>query len=114
MAFYTIVKHDLGIQVLCFHGRITFGWETEGCRLKLKELLSQGERKYVFDLGDVQYVDSAGIGFLVSCLITLWQGGAYLRLAEAPERVVHVLEITRLRTVFEVFPSREAALQGFH
>ncbi len=113
-AHFIISKQDSGCQLVAFHGRVTFGRQTERCRQKLKELLEQGERRFVFDLADVEYVDSAGVGFLVTCLTTLHQAGAKLRLTTVPERVQHVLEITRLNTVFEIFPDRKRALENFN
>ena len=113
MPLFTLAKQDYVAQVFCFQGRITFGRETERCRQVLKDLLAQGETKFVFDFSDVEYVDSAGIGFLVSCLITLGQSGARLRLVCLPERVRYVLGITRLDTVFEILNTREQALQSF-
>jgi len=109
MPSYTVSKLDPETQLVCFQGRITFGWETENCRQKMKDLLTQGTKGFIFDLEKVEYVDSAGIGFLVSCLITLRQGGARLKLASPPERIRHVLEITRLDTIFQVCESREEA-----
>lgn len=113
MPLFTVSKHDSGAQVVSFQGRITFGRQTEQCRQILKELLAQGERRFVFDLAGVEYIDSAGIGFLVSCLTTLGQAGAKLRLASPAERVRYVLGITRLHTVFEVCETREQALTNF-
>lgn len=111
MPLFMISKHNSGPQVISFQGRVTFGRETERCRHALKDLLGQSERRFVFDLGKVEYVDSAGIGFLVSCLITLGNEGAKLRLATPPERVQYVLKITRLNTVFEIFPNLDEALK---
>jgi anti-sigma B factor antagonist len=113
MLKYTIEKHANGAQVVTFSGRVTFGRQTEQCRGTVKELVAAGERRFVFDLTGVEYVDSAGIGFLVSCLTTLGQAGAKLRLASTPDRVRHVLEITRLDTVFEICKNRDAALGDF-
>lgn len=110
---YTMEKQDPGTQVVSFHGRITFGKETEHCRVQLKELLEQGERRFIFDLGEVEYVDSAGIGFLVTCLTTMGRSGASLRLAALPERVRYVLGITRLQSVFDIFEDRQQALNNF-
>ena len=110
---YKISKHESGSQLVYFKGRITFGRETERCRNEVKELINQKENRFVFDMADVEYVDSAGIGFLVSCLITIGSGGAKLRLASPPERVRHVLGITKLDTVFEICPTREQAMAGF-
>lgn len=113
MPLFTIVKHSSGPQVIRLHGRVTFGRETEHCRQALKDLLGQGERRFIFDLSSVEYVDSAGIGFLVSCLITINNEGAKLRLAGPPERVQYVLGITKLYSVFTLFPSLDKALEGF-
>lgn len=112
MPLFTTSKHDSGVQVVRFQGRVTFGRDTERCRQALKDLLARGNRNFVFDLKDVQYVDSAGIGFLVSCLITLGNEGARLRLAAPPERVEYVLGITKLDTVFEIFPTLDQAVQN--
>ena len=106
-------KLDSGVQLVRFSGRVTFGRETERCRQVMKDLLGAGERKFVFDLREVEFVDSAGIGFLVSCLITLGNEGARLRLASAPERVQYVLGITKLNTIFAVYPTLEQALANF-
>ncbi len=113
MPFVTFTKDDSGPQVLTFQGKITFGRETERVRQKLKEMAEQGDKRFVFDLESVDWVDSAGIGFLVMCLTTLGQAGARLRLTNLPERVRYVLGITRLNTVFEIFDTRQAALRDF-
>jgi len=111
MFLYKVAQHPSGAQVVTIHGRVTFGRQSEQCRAAVKDLLAAGTRRFVFDLAAVEYVDSAGIGFLVSCLTTLGQAGAKLRLASPPERVRHVLEITHLTKVFEIFDTREQALE---
>src|SRR5713226_4645202 len=113
MPIFTSSMHDSGTGVVRFQGRITFGRETERCRQVLKDLMLQGTRQFVFDLKDVEYIDSAGIGFLVSCLITLGSEGAKLRLSTPPERVQYVLGITKLDTVFEIHPDLDTALRDF-
>jgi anti-sigma B factor antagonist len=110
---YTTARHDSGVLEVSFRGRITFGQETERCREDIKAALSHGDRAFLFDLSAVEYVDSAGLGFLVSCLTSLRQAGAELRLSSPPARVKRVMHLTRLDTVFQIFPSPEAALAGF-
>ncbi len=111
MLRYTITKDANGVQVVTFQGRMTFGRQTEQCRANLKDLLAAGDRRFLFDLAGVEWVDSAGIGFLVSCLTSLGQAGARLRLTGPPERVRHALEITRLDTVFEIYDDVQAAMR---
>lgn len=111
MPLFRTSQHESGAQLFHFHGRITFGRETEACRQTLKSLLSRGKRNIVFDLSDVEAVDSAGIGFLVSCLTTVRNEGGHLRLAQPQQRVDYVLGITKLYTVFEILPTVEQAAQ---
>jgi anti-sigma B factor antagonist len=111
MPLFTTLTHATGAQVFHFEGRMTFGRETEACRQTLKSMLSRGNRNFIFDLSDVEAVDSAGIGFLVSCLTTVRNDGGRLRLANPQQRVEYVLGITKLYTVFEVVPTVEQAAE---
>jgi anti-sigma B factor antagonist len=111
MPLFRTSTHASGAQIFHFQGRVTFGRETEACRQTLKSLLSRGDRNIVFDLSQVEAVDSAGIGFLVSCLTTVKNEGGRLRLAQPQQRVEYVLGITKLYTVFEVAPTVEQAVQ---
>lgn len=97
-------------RVLEFTGRLTFGAENEKSYGELRRYVELGEKTFIFDLGSVTDMDSAGVGFLVTCFTTVLRGGGELRLAAPNDRVLYVLLITRLDTVFPVFESVEAAL----
>ncbi len=99
-------------RVLEFRGRLTFGSENEKSYADLRRYVEQGERTFVFDLSRVPDMDSAGVGFLVTCFTTVLRAGGELRLAAPTDRVLYVLLITRLDTVFPVFDSVQAALAG--
>ena len=110
---FRFTRHASGVQIVELRGRVTFGRHTERCREMLKAALADGERRFVFDLANVEYADSAGLGFLVSCLTSVRQAGAELRLVSPPERVIHVLNITRLNTVFHIDAGQQQALAHF-
>jgi len=77
---------------------------------RIRSLTGEGRRNLVVDLGNVDFVDSSGLGALISALKVLRAGGGDLKLANVGEQVHSVLEITRLLRVFDTFPSAEEAL----
>ena len=97
------------IQVVEFHGRLTFGQASESRYAELRDHINSGDRHIILDLGRVSDVDSAGLGFLVMCFTSVRRAGGELRLAAPSPRVVHALSLTRLDTVFPVFPTTEDA-----
>ena len=99
-------------QVVAFSGRLGYAGESEARYGEMCQGIAEGARIIVLDLERVPDVDSEGIGFLVTCLSTVQRAGGSLRLAGASEKVRQVLHITRLTTLFPVFPSVEAALSG--
>ena len=110
---FKIARRGSGIQVVSLHGRLTFGPHTDRCKDAVRAALATGDRRFVFDLSGVDSADSAGLGFLVSCLVPIRQAGAELRLVSPPERVLHVLHITRLDTVFPIDTAQSQALAHF-
>lgn len=84
-------------------------------RTALLQLIEAGHHRLVVDMGDVHFVDSSGLGALVSALKTvkLLEGGGDIRLANVQPPVVALLEIIRLHRVFSRYPSVEQAVQSF-
>jgi anti-sigma B factor antagonist len=101
-----------GIIVVDCAGRIVFGEETAELRDRVRSLIQKGSR-IVVNLADVTYIDSGGLGTLVSLYITARNGGGAVKLARLTQRVGDLLQITKLLTVFEVYDSEEAAVQSF-
>ena len=96
-------------RVLALTGRLTFGPENERSYEEMRRHIERGERRFIFDLSRVPDIDSAGVGFLVTCFTTVLRAGGELRLAAPGNRVFYVLLITRLDTVFPIYESVEAA-----
>lgn len=102
-----------GVTVLACSGQITLGQPSTLFRNTLRELLQQGARHLVLDLDGVTYLDSTGIGELVGAYTSAHNAQALLKLCAVPRKVLELLEITRLHTIFEVYSSRAEAVRSF-
>lgn len=79
----------------------------------LRDLVSKNQKKILLNLGDVSYIDSSGIGELVSGFTTVTNSGGQLRLLNLTKRVKDLLQITKLYTVFDVHEDEAAAIRAF-
>jgi anti-sigma B factor antagonist len=102
------------IAVIDFSGAITLGEGTSTLRTMVRELVGKGHRKILLNLGDVNYIDSAGLGELVSAHATVRKASGDLKLVQLNERVRDLIQITRLFTVFDVQPNEPAAIRSFN
>jgi anti-sigma B factor antagonist len=99
------------VLILDLSGRITMGEGTLVLRNQIQKVLSSGERKFLLNLADVDYIDSSGLGELVTSFTTVRNQGGQLKLLNLTRRVHDLLQITKLLTVFEVFNSEAEALK---
>lgn len=101
-----------GIATVDLAGRVVFGEESSYLRDSIKKLL-QSHHHVVFNLAGVSYIDSGGLGTLVSLYTSARNAGGSIKLANLTPRVDDVLQITKLVTVFEVYDSEEKAISSF-
>lgn len=94
-------------------GRITLGEGSVMLRDQIRELLGKGEKKILLNLGDVTYIDSSGIGELVSAFTTVRNQGGELKLLNLTKKVHDLLQITKLYTVFDVKDDEASAIKAF-
>ena len=94
-------------------GRITLGEGASTFRDTLRDLASNGHKKLLLNLGEVSYIDSSGIGEMVSGFTTVTNQGGQVKLLNLTKRVKDLLQITKLYTVFEVFDDEAAAVRSF-
>lgn len=114
MAELTIDERKVdGVTVLDFGGRITLGEGSALMRDTVKELVEQGVKSVVINLGGVNYVDSSGIGALVSCFTTMKNRGGHLKLLNLTGKIQDLLIITKLLTVFETYDDEAEAVRSF-
>jgi anti-sigma B factor antagonist len=99
------------VVILDLSGRITMGEGTLILRDQIQRLLAAGDRKFLLNLADVDYIDSSGLGELVTSFTTVRNNEGQLKLLNLTRRVQDLLQITKLLTVFEVFNSETEALK---
>ena len=102
-----------GITIVDCSGRITLGEGSVVLRDSVKDLLTKGQKKILLNLGDVNYIDSSGIGELVSAYTTVKNQGGELKLLNLTKKVHDLLQITKLYTVFDVKDDETSAVKAF-
>jgi anti-sigma B factor antagonist len=102
-----------GVTIVDLSGRITLGEGSKELRDTVKELLGGGKKKIVLNLGDVSYIDSSGIGELVSAYTSVRNQSGDLKLLNLTKKVHDLLQITKLYTVFDVWNDEAAAVAAF-
>ena len=102
-----------GIVIVDMSGRITLGEGSVVLRDTVKDLVSKGRKKILLNLGDVTYIDSSGIGELVSAFTTVRKEGGELKLLNLTKKVHDLLQITKLYTVFDVKDDEAAAISSY-
>ena len=101
------------VHILDCSGKIMLGEGTMAVRNTVREVLKNGGKKIVLNLGDVNYIDSSGIGELVSSFTTVTNQGGQLKLLNLTKKIQELLAITKLLTVFSVYEDEKAALASF-
>ena len=99
--------------IVDFSGKITLGEGSATLRKTIRELTAGGDKKILLSLYDVDYIDSSGIGELVSAYTTVRNAGGELKLLHLTKRVHDILQITRLFTVFDVQTDEAVAVRAF-
>ena len=102
-----------GVSVIDLEGRIVLGDESNSFRERVKSLLAAGKKKIVLNLANVSYIDSAGLGTLVSTFHSARSQGATLKLVSLGAKFKEVLQVTKLMTVFDTYENEAAALASF-
>ncbi len=101
------------VTVIDAAGRITLGEGASAFRDTIRDLSAKGNKKVLLNLADVSYIDSSGIGEMVSGFTTVTNGGGQLKLLGLNKRVKDLLQITKLYTVFDAYDDEVAAVRSF-
>ena len=102
-----------GVTVVDMSGRITLGEGSVILRDTIRDLVGKGQKKILLNLGDVTYIDSSGIGELVSAFTAVRREGGELKLLNLTKKVHDLLQITKLYTVFDIKDDETAAIKSF-
>ena len=102
-----------GVTIVDISGRIELGEESAAMRDMIGDLLSKGHKQILLNLGAVDYIDSAGLGSLIGALASVRRQGGEVKLLNLPDKVVDVMQITRLYTVFDIVNDEAAGVKSF-
>ena len=102
-----------GVTVLDLSGRITLGEGSVQLRDAIRDLISKGTKNILLNLGDVNYIDSSGLGELVSAYTSARNQGAEVKLLNLTKKVHDLLQLTKLYTVFDVKDDEASAIASF-
>ena len=101
------------VTIVNLKGRITLGEGSATLRDTVHGLLSKGQKRILLNLGDVSYIDSSGIGVLVSAFAAVKKQGGELKLLRLTKRIHDLLQVTKLYTVFDVKEDEAEAVESF-
>ncbi|HET8674620.1 MAG TPA: STAS domain-containing protein [Blastocatellia bacterium] len=102
-----------GVSVLDISGKIVLGEGDIQVKDRIKDLLADGQRSILLNLGDVSYMDSAGLGALISAYTTVKREGGQLKLVNLTKRIKDLLAITKLITVFDTYENENDAIGSY-
>jgi anti-sigma B factor antagonist len=110
----TIASREVdGVTVLDLGGRITLGEGSVQLRDAIRGLISKGTKCVLLNMGDVNYVDSSGLGELVSAYTTAKNQQAEVKLLNLTKKVHDLLQLTKLYTVFDIWDNEATAIASF-
>lgn len=114
MSDITITERQAGdVTILDLAGKVTIGEGSVALRGAIRRLLGEGKNKLLLNLGGVGYIDSSGIGELVSSFTAVNKEGGTLKLLNLTQKIQDLLAITKLLTVFDVYDAEAEALSSF-
>ena len=113
MSMKVVIRQVDGITILDLSGRITLGEGSVTLRDSVRDALAKGSKNILLNLGDVSYIDSSGIGEMVSAFTSVKNAGGELKLLNLTKKVHDLLQITKLYTVFDVKDDEASAVASF-
>ncbi len=102
-----------GVTILDLSGKITLGEGSGTLRDEVRDLVAKGSKKILLNLADVSYIDSSGLGELVSAFTAVKNAGGDLKLVNLTKKVSDLLVITKLATVFDAKDDEASAIASF-
>jgi anti-sigma B factor antagonist len=106
-------KELSGIEIISLEGNVLGGPDATELNDSLHRLVEQKKKKVVVDLSEVPLMNSSGLGMLIAAATTMRNAGGELKLAGASEKILHLLKVTKLVTIFEHHPTVKKAIESF-
>ena len=103
MAFtFSVSKGESGATLLLLEGKLTVGEACESLRSAIRQQIEAGQEAIVLDMQKLVYIDSAGLGVLVSCLMAARHSGGDMAVTKVPARIHDLLHVCRLDTIIQL------------
>jgi anti-sigma B factor antagonist len=112
-ALFMTIREEGSVTIIDLSGRISLGEGSALLRKTIRDLLASGQTKILLNLGDVNYIDSSGIGELVSGFTAVRNREGQLKLLNLTKKVHDLLQITKLFTVFDVYNDEHVAVRSY-
>src|SRR6201998_116874 len=113
MSMTTSTRQVGGVTIVDMRGRIVLGEESAALRELVCDLLSKGHKQILLNLGEVNYIDSSGLGNLVSAFTSVRKQGGELKLLNLTNKVHDLMQITKLYTIFDIMDDEAVAVDYF-
>lgn len=113
MDMKTSTRQTGDVTIVDISGRISLGEESAALRDLVMNLMSEGHQKILLNLAGVNYIDSSGLGAMVSAFTSVRKQNGELKLVNLTEKVDNLMEITKLYTVFDIANDEAAAVKSF-
>ena len=113
MTIATTTRDVNGVTIVDIKGRVVLAEESAALRELVANLVGKGQRKILLNFVDVNYMDSSGLGSLVSSLVRVRMYDGELKLLNLRERVHEIMQVTKLNTVFEIMDDEAVAVNSF-
>ena len=113
MSFKLTIREVDHVTVVDISGRIVLGDEIGALRDTVRDLVSQGKKRIILNLANVDYIDSSGVGELVGSFTSVRNGGGELKLLNLTPKVNDILNVTKLYTVFDIKDDEFTAIKSF-
>jgi anti-sigma B factor antagonist len=101
------------ITVLDMDGKVTIDGTSNALHACIRDLLEKGQNRILLNLAGVAYIDSSGLGELISCHVTLNKSGGQMKILNLTQRLRELMTITKLLTIFDVFDNEAEAINSF-
>jgi anti-sigma B factor antagonist len=113
MKMTTATRQVDAVTIVDISGQIVFGEESAALRVLVCDLLGEGHRKILLNLAGVDYVDSSGLGHLISAVASVRKVKGDLKLLKLTDKVQDMLQITKLHTVIDIMDDEAVAIESF-
>jgi anti-sigma B factor antagonist len=113
MALKAEVRHKGNVAIVDLAGRITLGEGSGLLRTTIKDLVTDGNKNILLNLANTSYIDSAGLGEMIGSYATVTNQGGQIKLLNVQSKIVDLLQITKLYTVFPTFSDEGEAIASY-